>query len=271
MSAAKMSPDPAISIAAERLALGDPARWSAVLAAPVMARPVLIAVGALNLELARAPWASSEPVVAEMRLQWWVDALEAAGTGKPIPHDIGAAVQVALDAGAPVADLVAAAEARRWDCWVESFEDQAAFDAYLGATSGGMVWAAAAGLGAQPEAEAIARDAGWAIGLANLFTAIPELEARGRRPVVDGRETALRDLARDGIARLDRSARALTALRAGAATKAALQAACLHGWQARAVLRRADAEPARIGDGALGTSEFARRFGLLRAAFFGVL
>ena len=93
-------PDPDIALAAERLASGDPARWSAVLAAPVAARPVLIALGALNLELARAPWASSEPMVAEMRLQWWVDALETAGaSGKPLPHEIGPAVQMALTAG----------------------------------------------------------------------------------------------------------------------------------------------------------------------------
>ena len=188
-------PDPDIALAAERLASGDPARWSAVLAAPVAARPVLIALGALNLDLARAPWASAEPMVAEMRLQWWVDALEIAGaSGKPLPHEIGPAVQMALTAGAPLADLVAAAEARRWDCWKEPFEDEAAFDAYLAATAGGMIWASARALGADPAAEPIAREAGWAFGLANLFLAIPELEARGRYPVVDGRASALADL-----------------------------------------------------------------------------
>lgn len=264
------APDPAISIAAERLSSGDPARWAAVMAAPVSARPVMIAVGALNLELARAPWASSEPVVAEMRLQWWVDALEAA-QARPIPHEIGPAVQIALNSGVPVADLIAAAEARRWDCWTEAFDDQAAFDAYLAATSGGMVWAVARGLGASGDAaQQAAFDAGWAIGLANLFSAIPELEGRGRRPVVDGREAALRDLAQVGLDRLAR-ARVNIAKIGSKPARDAVQAASLHGWQARGILQRARREPRRIGDDTLAASEFSRRFGLIRAAFFGAI
>ena len=263
-------PDPDIALAAERLASGDPARWSAVLAAPVAARPVLIALGALNLELARAPWASTEPMVAEMRLQWWVDALETAGaSGKPLPHEIGPAVQMALTAGAPLADLVAAAEARRWDCWKEPFEDEAAFDAYLAATAGGMIWASARALGADPAAEPIAREAGWAFGLANLFLAIPELEARGRYPVVDGRASALADLALRGLAQLD-SAKAGRA-RLSSATRKALDPALLQGWQARAILTQAKNEPDRIAAGALELSEFRRRAGLLRAAYLGAI
>lgn len=270
MSADIGVPDPAISIAADRLASGDPVRWAAVMAAPLAARPVLIAVGALNLELARAPWASTEPVVAEMRLQWWVDALEAA-QHRPIPHDIGPAVQIALDLGVPAAELIAAAEARRWDCWSESFDDAAAFDSYLAATSGGMVWAAARGLGASGErAEQVARDAGWAIGLANLFTAIPELEARGRKPVVDGRESALRDLALVGLDRFARARKNIVKLETKP-MRDAVQAACFHGWQARGILQRAQKEPRRIGDGALAPSEFSRRFGVLQAGVLGVL
>jgi phytoene/squalene synthetase len=264
------APDPAIAIAAERLSAGDPARWAAVMAAPVAARPVMIAVGALNLELARAPWASTEPVVAEMRLQWWIDALEAAETC-PIPHEIGPALQFAIAAGVPISELVTAAEARRWDCWSEAFDDQEAFDSYLAATSGGMVWAAARGLGASGQAaQQAAYDVGWAIGLANLFMAIPELEARGRKPVVDGRETALRELARIGGERLADARNKLTKIKSKS-VRNAVQMACLHGFHVRVTLRRAQAEPRRIGEGALASSEFARRFSLLRAALTGAI
>jgi hypothetical protein len=268
---ARQGPDPDIAIAAERLAAGDPTRWSAVLAAPLSARPVLIALGALNLELARAPWASSEPMVAEMRLQWWIDALEKAGDmqgrGAPIPHEIGPAVQMALLAGAPVADLVTAAEARRWDCWSEPFADDAAFDAYIGATSGGMIWATAKALGASDHGESPARDAGYAFGIANLFLAIPELESRKRYPVTDGRPTALSALADTALTRLAASRAA--ARSCGTADQKALKIACLQGWQAQGILERARKSPQLIAQDALKPSEFQRRAGLLRAAIFG--
>ena len=54
----------------------DPARFQAAMAAPVAARSVLFPIYAFNVEVARAPWVTSEPMIAEMRLQWWVDALE---------------------------------------------------------------------------------------------------------------------------------------------------------------------------------------------------
>ncbi|MDZ4135714.1 MAG: squalene/phytoene synthase family protein, partial [Paracoccaceae bacterium] len=62
---------------ADLLERGDPDRFAAILAAPPSARGALLAIHATNLEIARAPWASSEPMLAEMRLQWWQDALAA--------------------------------------------------------------------------------------------------------------------------------------------------------------------------------------------------
>ncbi|MBT6544979.1 MAG: squalene/phytoene synthase family protein, partial [Rhodobacteraceae bacterium] len=55
---------------------GDPARFLAVMAAPVQAREVLFVLFAFNLEVARAPWVTQQPMIAEMRLQWWCDALD---------------------------------------------------------------------------------------------------------------------------------------------------------------------------------------------------
>ncbi|MCB1311397.1 MAG: squalene/phytoene synthase family protein, partial [Sedimentitalea sp.] len=54
---------------------GDLERFMATMAAPVAARRVLFPLYAFNLEVARAPWVTQEPVIAEMRLQWWRDAL----------------------------------------------------------------------------------------------------------------------------------------------------------------------------------------------------
>jgi len=77
---------------------GDPDRFLATMAAPVEARRVLFPLYAFNVEVARAPWASEEPLIAEMRLQWWADALdEIAKAGTVRRHEV-------VDALAPILD-----------------------------------------------------------------------------------------------------------------------------------------------------------------------
>ena len=49
------------------------------MAAPLAARQILFPLYAFNVEVARAPWVASEPMIGEMRLQWWRDVLEEIG------------------------------------------------------------------------------------------------------------------------------------------------------------------------------------------------
>ena len=60
---------------------GDPDRFMATMAAPVAARRVLFPLYAFNVEVARAPWVTEESMIAEMRLQWWRDAVEEVAKG----------------------------------------------------------------------------------------------------------------------------------------------------------------------------------------------
>ncbi|WP_262983172.1 squalene/phytoene synthase family protein [Paracoccus mutanolyticus] len=48
----------------------------------------MLTLYALNLELARAPLASAEPLIAEMRLQWWIERLEEIGAGAVPSHEL---------------------------------------------------------------------------------------------------------------------------------------------------------------------------------------
>lgn len=244
---------------------GDPDRFLAVMAAPVAARAPLFALYAFNLEVARAPWVTQEAMIAEMRLQWWRDTLAAlAGPGPVRAHEVVAPLaEVVREQGLPLEVMDRLIAARRWDICREPFEDRPAFDAYLEDTGAGLMWLAALALGAPPESEPAARAAGWAAGLAAFLRAVPELEARGRRPLVDGRTEAVAGLARAGLARLAdaRRNRGRVPARAGAAF--------LAGWQTEALLRQALADPRRVIEGTLGLSEFARRGGLAWAAITG--
>ena len=51
---------------ANLVARADPERFSAVMAAPLGARAVLLPIYAAAAEVARAPWITKEPIIAEM-------------------------------------------------------------------------------------------------------------------------------------------------------------------------------------------------------------
>ncbi len=239
---------------------GDPDRFRAVMAAPVALRGRLFVLYAYNLELARAPWVTKEPMIAEMRLQWWRDVV---GEPGPRAHEVaGPLYDLIHQAGLPVPVLEAMGAARVWDIYAEPFEDQAAMDSYLEDTSGGLMWLAALACGAAAKSESVARGVGWAAGLANYLRAVPELEARGKRPLVDGRRGAVRDLALRGLQRLDEARKGRHAI--GSAGPALLAA-----WQAEGLLRQIVTEPERVADGTMGLSPFAQRGRLLWQASTG--
>jgi phytoene synthase len=239
---------------------GDPTRFAALLAAPPTARAPLAALYAFNLEVARAPWASKEPMIAEMRLQWWRDTIEDAGRGVVRSHEVMAPLAEVITArGLPLDVMDKLIAARRWDIYSDAFADQAAMDAYLEDTAGALMWLSGKALGATQE-HAL-RDFGWAAGLAAYFQAVPELVARGRIPLLDGRDEGVAALAARGLARLS------CARKAGIA--ATIRPALLAGWQAEGLLRLAVKEPGRVGEGSLQLSDFSRRGRLLWQAFTG--
>lgn len=230
---------------ADLVARGDPDRFRATMAAPLAARSVLFPIYAFNIEVSRAPWVTDEPIIAEMRLQFWRDVIEELAAGRPPrAHEV-----VAPLAQAVPQDVIGALDrlvvARRWDIYQEPFADRAAFDAYLDDTAATLVCVAGRALGAPEAAEAVLRDAGWAFGLANYLRAIPALEAAGRLPLVDGRAEAIADLAGQGLARLAR-----TRAGRGLVPRAAVPA-LFAGFRAEATLRAAQADPGRVGAGAL--------------------
>jgi phytoene/squalene synthetase len=215
---------------------GDPLRFRAAMAAPVAARKILFPLYAFNIEVARAPWVTQEAMIAEMRLQWWRDALEEIAEGKtPRRHEVVDALANCLDAeGARCLDGLIAA--RRWDIYQDPFEDSAHFDAYINATSAHLMWTAARLLGTAEEQ--VVRDFAYGVGVANIFQAYPALTAQGRKPLLETADTAIAALAASGQARMDQA----RAGRRGVSKLAG--AALIAGYHARPVLLQVQRAPA---------------------------
>ena len=232
------------------------------MAAPPHARAQLFPLYAFNLEVARAPWVTQEPMIARMRLQWWRDVVANAASGAAKAHEVaGPLHDVIRDFGLPIDVFDRLIEARNWDTEREPFADRAALDGYIDSTGAGLMWLAARALGAPEGAEAAVRAYGWAAGLAGYLKAVPDLVARGRVPLPPNVRVA--DLAAVGLDRLQQARAARRTI------PKPVGPALLAGWQAGPLLRLALKDPESVAEGRFALSEFRRRGGLLRQVVTG--
>lgn len=162
---------------AEGLRTADPDRFGAALVAPEKARAQLWTLYALNLELARAPLQSNEPLIAEMRLQWWVDQLHKASLGMKGAHELLPVLSETW--GVRSGELASLAEPRRRDCERQPFTDPSEVADYVRATSVPLMRFAASVLDL-PDAALPALEAqAFGLGMANWLGALPALNALG--------------------------------------------------------------------------------------------
>ncbi len=195
----------------------DRDRWLACLFAPDAARKHLHAIYAFALEIARVRENVSDPGPGEIRMQWWVDAIEGETRGDVRAHPVASAlIDTIFTFKLPRAAFTSLIEARRFDLYDEPFPDVEALEAYCGATSSLLFRLATIVLagGGEPGGADAAGYAGVAYALTGLIRAFPFHAAQGRlyvptdvlaargvataaaivRPAAPGLVEALRDL-----------------------------------------------------------------------------
>ncbi|MEL6957554.1 MAG: squalene/phytoene synthase family protein [Pseudomonadota bacterium] len=231
---------------------GDPDRFMATMAAPPEARRVLFPLYAFNVEVSRAPYVTQEPLLAEMRLQWWADALDEIQSGGPVrKHEVTVPLAHVLT-GEDATLLQACIDARRRDAQREALSSHHDLRTYVQQTAGVLHQVATRALGARSTDQA-AIETGSALGLANYLLAVPAFLARGINPLPAMTEAEMSMLLTDHLTMLNATS--------GHAPKEA-RIANLAAWRARGVLRRAMKDQSAIVDDRLGGSEFARRAAL---------
>jgi len=170
----------ALSPCGEMVRTGDPERFRTALFAPPEAREGLFALYAFSLEIAKIAPMVSEPMIGEIRLQWWRDSLDMIfGGGQVRRHEVVEPLcAVVRGADLPRAPFETLIDARGNDLEPDFPAELSALTAYLRDTAGSLTLLAARALGSA--ADDIALDAGQGVGTARYLAAI---SAMGGKPV----------------------------------------------------------------------------------------
>lgn len=176
-SSARHRPAAGLSPLARTVRDGDYDRFLTTLFAPPEKREPLLALIAFNLEIARVRDAVREPMLGQIRLQWWREALAEAAAGRPRRHDV---LEGLSGTGVPPALMEEMLDGRETELAPEPPATMADFCAYASGTSGALSEAIAAILGADEPTRATARHVGTAFGLIGILRATRYLGQRGR-------------------------------------------------------------------------------------------
>ena len=249
----------------------DPDRFLAALYAPAPQREALMALYAFNLEIARVRETVSEPMLGEIRLQWWREAIDTAYGDAPAArrHAVVAPLTDAIRThGLTRGHFDRLIDARAFDLGNAPPANVDALIDYAESTSSTLLWLALEALGVREDtaADAAARAVGIAWALLGLIRAMPHhlrqgrvylpgdlaaefaVEERGLRAMKGSPElaAAVESLAARARAYLA-EARALRSRVPAEALPALLPAALADGYLRRLARARYDVFDARIG------------------------
>ncbi|MDE2362894.1 MAG: squalene/phytoene synthase family protein [Hyphomicrobiales bacterium] len=161
----------------------DRDRWLACMFAPGAARPRLHALYAFNMEIARVRESVRDPMPGEIRLQWWVDAIEGEARGDVRNHPVAdALIDTIRRLSLPRRAFTDMIEARRFDLYDDPMTDMESLEAYCGRTASALFRLAAIIVadGGEPGGADAAGYAGVAYALTGLLRAFPWHASRGQ-------------------------------------------------------------------------------------------
>ena len=122
--------------AAAALRAGDRDRYLSTLVLTGRQRDAVTALYAFNADVAAIRERVTNPAPGEVRLQWWVDAIEGTEHGAVRSNPVAdALLQVTEDYQIPAGTLLRLLNARRFDLYDDPMPDMASFEGYAGETA----------------------------------------------------------------------------------------------------------------------------------------
>jgi NADH dehydrogenase [ubiquinone] 1 alpha subcomplex assembly factor 6 len=166
----------------------DRDRYQTALFAPAARREALFALYAFNYEIARVRETITQPLLGQIRLQWWREVIDAAyGDRPPRAHVVAQPLTAAIRNLAPSREWFdRMIDARERDLGEETPPTLAALEQYAEATSAALIYLALEVLGTRDAAATgKAREVGIAYALAGLLRTMPFHARAGRCYIPD--------------------------------------------------------------------------------------
>jgi phytoene synthase len=159
-------------------------RYLATLFAPAERRADLHALYAFDIEIARIPLLTHEPMAGEVRLQWWREALQGEREEEARANPVTAALSTMLARSPNVerAPLIAMLDARTADLYGDATETVAALAERAEAISGAVIRAAIQILSpdAPSRAMELSQPAGFVLGVSEIIRNVARDASRGK-------------------------------------------------------------------------------------------
>lgn len=253
--------DPDVAFCLQELRQGDRDRYLATLLAPALCRPALIVLHAFKLEIEKTHAVVSEPMLGQIRLQWWRESLDGIYAGTPRRHAVVTPLATIIEgyglARGPFDRIV---DAHERDLDPAPFADIAALEAYCADADGALFELAQQSLGGGNDlaAGALSRSAGIGSGIAGLLRRMAFNRRSGPLPI-PADIAANHGLDPEAVRNVAPTDQALAAAVADVAAVAAGHLAAARG-QARRQNRRVRKGllPVATARGILGRLEIAR-------------
>lgn len=182
MDAEEHGPDSGAAVRAAARA-GDFDRYLAALLAPAERCDDLMTLAAFFGEIARVPSSVREPMMGEIRLQWWREVVSRSAQQRPTGNPVADAIaELTGRRGVDRAPLLDMIEARSFDLYPDPMPNETAFRGYLAKTEGAAfrLGAQILGMAPGPSLDDLIEAAGFALGAIRVLQALPQTASRGR-------------------------------------------------------------------------------------------
>ncbi len=179
---------------------GDYERYRVIMTLDPKSRSDLFVLMAANIEISRAPWVSRESLISEIRLRWWLDAIEEIESDKAVRRHFVTSPLEAILSRSQTKLIKGNITARSWDINTDPHLNEKELFNYIDCTSGN-IWAVAAEL--LGGSQRIGRLLGNAIGVVQYCKASNKFIQRGRAPFPKPEEEIIQNFLQWGKIQLE--------------------------------------------------------------------
>jgi len=254
-----------ISECAEILKFSDPEKYTGALLAPKCRREKLFAIYYFSNEIAKAAWASHEPLICQIRLEWWREQLTCKAVFKPLEGTFYYHLyDLCENDSTSLVFLDQMVDRRGWEVSCDPFPSQSIQDTYIDEIEGNLMWLACLVLGAPSDLEKDVRDFAYGVGIVKFLKASARLKELNRHPLIDTSTLGLTRLATNAKIRYIRAKKSLKPYKE-------LYPVLLAGCQTSSILNEVIKWPNRVLLGGLAKSDFKARLNFLFHYSFRIL